>query len=62
MLESSIVAWVCGHTHKTVEFTKLWINAEGTECRLLLVSNPRGKPLENFQYRREAVLSLKPAL
>ena len=58
MLESSIVAWVCGNTHKTVEFTKVWTDAEGDEHRLLLVTNPRGRPLENLEYRREAVLAL----
>jgi hypothetical protein len=58
MLESSIVAWVCGHTHKTVDFKKLWVDAVGDEHQLLLVSNPRGYALQNFEYRTEAVLAL----
>jgi hypothetical protein len=58
MMESTIVAWICGNTHKTVEFTKYWFDAEGAEHRLLLVTNPRGRPLENMEYRREAVLAL----
>jgi Calcineurin-like phosphoesterase len=60
LMESSIVAWVCGHTHKTVEFHKLWTDAEGQPHNMLLVTNPRGFPTQNFEYRRDAVLRLPP--
>ena len=61
LLQSPVVAWICGYVHKAVQIQKPWYNAEGKGGEVLIVCNPRGYPDEwHTEYRPEAVLRLEP--
>lgn len=62
LLRAPIVAWLCGHCHRSVTFQKAWNTAEGETGTVLLATNPKGMPLENRDYRRDAVVRLDPRL
>lgn len=60
LLQSPVVAWICGYVHKAVQIQKPWFNAEGRGGEVLIVSNPRGYPDEwHTEYRPDAVLRLE---
>jgi hypothetical protein len=62
ILKSPLVAWLSGHTHQSVQTTKEWSDATGSKGSVFLATNPKGKPLENLEYRRDAVVRLDPKL
>ena len=58
LMRPPVVAWLCGYTHKTVEFEKRWSDATGATGSVLIATNPRGLPFENLEYKRDAVIRL----
>ena len=62
LLKTPVVAWICGHVHQTVQYSKEWHDATGTKGSVLIVTNPKGKLYQNLDFRRDAVLRLDPAL
>lgn len=62
LLRTPLVAWLCGHVHKSVQFQKEWNDIGGGRGSVLIATNPRGRPLENLEYRRDAVIRLDPSL
>ena len=62
LLKTPLVAWLCGHTHQSVQTTKEWGDATGSKGSVFLATNPKGRPLENLEYRVDAVVRLDPAL
>jgi hypothetical protein len=62
ILKSPLVAWLSGHTHQSVQISKEWSDATGSKGSVFLATNPKGRPLENLEYRRDAVVRLDPAL
>lgn len=60
LIRPPIVAWICGHTHQTVQWLKHWENADGESGDVLIVSNPQGYNGENIFYRKECVLKIDP--
>ena len=62
LLRPPIVAWICGHTHASVEYQKTWVDAGGQKSTVLLVTNAKGRPFENLYYRTDAVLRINPDL
>ena len=62
ILKSPLVAWLSGHTHQSVQTVKEWGDATGSKGSVFLATNPKGKPLENLEFRRDAVVKLDPAL
>jgi len=62
-----IIAWIVGHNHLPIEYTRRYYDTIGYQGSVLFVSNPRGKPKKdkddkNDFYRKEAVLRLQPRL
>jgi predicted phosphodiesterase len=55
-----IIAWICGHNHLPIEYTRRYNLLTGYEGSVLFISNPRGKPKKNPYYRKEAVVKLAP--
>ena len=53
-----IVAWICGHNHLPIEYTRRYYDSIGYQGTVLFVSNPRGK--KEQYYRKEAVIKLQP--
>lgn len=62
ILKSPLVAWLSGHTHQSVQTVKEWSDATGSKGSVFLATNPKGRPMENLDYRRDAVVKLDPAL
>jgi hypothetical protein len=62
LLKTPLVAWLCGHTHQSVQTTKEWGDATGSKGSVFLATNPKGRPLENLEYRVDAVVRLDPSL
>jgi hypothetical protein len=62
LLRPPIVAWLCGHTHSSIQFQKEWNGIGGGKGSILLATNPRGRPFENLDYRRDAVIRIDPRL
>jgi len=62
LLKTPLVAWLCGHTHQSVQTVKEWGDATGSKGSVFLATNPKGRPLENLEYRVDAVVRLDPAL
>lgn len=60
LIRPPIVAWVCGHVHQTIQWTKDWENANGESGNVLILTNPRGYHDENIYYRKECVLRIDP--
>ena len=60
LLRPPIVAWACGHVHKSVQWLRDWETATGESGQLLITTNPYGYKDENPYYRREAVLRIDP--
>ena len=57
-----IIAWIAGHNHLPIEYTRRYFLTTGYDGSVLFVSNPRGKPKQNPYYRKEAVINVKPLL
>lgn len=57
-----ILAWIVGHCHLSIEYTRRYFTSTGYQGSVLFISNPRGNPKQNPYYRTEAVLNLKPNL
>jgi hypothetical protein len=62
LLRPPVVAWLCGYTHSSIEFQKEWSDAGGHKGSIFIATNPRGRPLENLAYKRDAVVRIDPAL
>jgi hypothetical protein len=62
ILKTPIVGWLCGHMHQPVETTKEWSDSTGSKGSLFLATNPKGKPFENLEYRRDGVVRVDPSL
>lgn len=60
LLTKPILAWICGHTHSTINWMKPWETTTGENGSILLVSNPRGYQTENPEFQTDAVLRLPP--
>ena len=60
LLRPPIVAWLSGYNHKSVEFEKSWSDATGTKGVIYMASNPLGRPMDNLQYKRDAVVRIDP--
>jgi len=65
-----ITAWIVGHNHLPIEYSRRYYDTTGYQGSVLFVSNPRGKGYtkkdkenkENPYYRSEAVIRLQPNL
>jgi len=62
ILKTPMVGWLCGHTHHSVQFTKEWSDSTGSKGTLFLATNPKGRPFENLEFKRDAVVRLDPSL
>jgi hypothetical protein len=62
LMRPPVVAWLCGYTHSSVQFEKEWADAGGRKGSIFLATNPRGRPFENLEYKRDAVVRLDPKL
>jgi hypothetical protein len=62
LLKTPLVAWLCGHTHQSVQTVKEWGDATGSKGSVFLATNPKGRPFENLEYRQDAVVRLDPTL
>ena len=62
LLKSPLVGWLCGNTHQSVQTVKEWSEITGSKGSLFLATNPKGKPFENLEYRRDAVVRVDPSL
>ena len=62
LLRPPVVAWICGHVHQVVQWTKSWSTATGESGSVLIVTNPRGYPRQESGWRRDAVLRIDPEL
>jgi hypothetical protein len=67
LLRAPIVAWMFGHIHNTIEYTKVWSPSDGKPQSVLLISNGLGPPINKKGwmregYRRDGVLSLSPSV
>jgi hypothetical protein len=62
LLKAPLVAWVCGHVHQPIQYTKEWYDATGSKGSVLLVANPKGLPYQNLDFRRDAVVRVDPRL
>ena len=59
LLRPPVVAWICGYLHESVEIHKPYMDAEGNQGKVLIVSNALGYPDEpSHHYRKDAVLRL----
>jgi len=55
-----ILAWITGHNHLPIEYSRRYYDSIGYQGSVLFISNPRGK--KEQYYRREAVVRLQPNL
>jgi hypothetical protein len=62
ILRAPVVAWLCGHAHQSVQYTKEWHDATGAKGSVLIATNPKGLPMQNLEYRPDAVVRLDPSL
>ncbi|NBV77842.1 hypothetical protein EBR66_06780 [bacterium] len=62
LIKSPMVAWVCGHVHQSVQYTKEWHDATGSKGSVLLVANPKGLPYQNLDFQKDAVVRIDPRL
>jgi hypothetical protein len=62
VLREPLVAWLCGHVHETVEFSKTWNDAGGTSGTVLVAANGLGMPKQNPEYRKDYVVRVDPNL
>ena len=62
ILRAPVVAWLCGHVHQSVQYTKEWHDATGAKGSVLIATNPKGLPMQNLEYRPDAVVRLDPSL
>jgi len=62
LLKAPVVAWVCGHVHETIQFSKAWSDATGASGTVLIATNPKGVPYQNLEFQRDAVLRIDPSL
>lgn len=62
LLKPPVVAWLCGHCHRSVQFQKEWSDATGSKGSVLIATNPKGLPMENLDYRRDGVIRVDPSL
>jgi hypothetical protein len=62
ILRAPVVAWLCGHVHQPVQYTKEWHDATGAKGSVLIATNPKGLPMQNMEYRPDAVVRLDPSL
>ena len=62
LLKTPVVAWLCGHVHQSVQFSKEWSDATGAKGSVLIATNPKGAPGQNLDYRPDAVVRLDPGL
>lgn len=62
ILRAPVVAWLCGHVHQSVQYTKEWRDATGAKGSVLIATNPKGLPMQNLEYRPDAVVRLDPSL
>ena len=58
LLRPPVVAWLSGYNHRSVEFQKKWSDATGASGTIYMASNPFGRPLENAQFKRDAVVRI----
>ena len=69
LITKPVLAWIVGHIHLPIEYTRRYFLTTGEEGSVLFVSNPRGKILtkdnkiypQNIYYRKEAVIRLNPS-
>ena len=61
LLKTPIVGWLCGHMHQPVETTKEWSDSTGSKGTLFIAANPKGKPFENLNFKKDAVVRLDPS-
>jgi hypothetical protein len=64
LLRKPVIAWLFGHVHSFLEYSKVWNTANGTARSVLLLCNGLGekKALKNTEFRKDAVLALSPQL
>ena len=62
LLKEPIVAWICGHTHHYVTYSKEWADATGSKGSVLIACNAKGQPMENLYFQRDAVVRIDPSL
>jgi len=62
LLKTPLVGWICGHVHQSVQTVKEWSDSTGSKGSIFLAANPKGKPFENLEYRRDAVVRIDPSL
>lgn len=62
LLKTPVVGWLCGNTHHSVQYTKEWADSTGSKGSLFLATNPKGKPFENLEFRKDAVVRIDPSL
>ena len=60
LMKAPMVAWVCGHVHQPIQYTKEWHDATGSKGSVLLVANPKGLPYQNLEFRKDAVVRIDP--
>jgi hypothetical protein len=62
LLKTPLVGWICGHVHQSVQTVKEWSDSTGSKGSIFLAANPKGKPFENLEYRKDAVVRVDPSL
>ena len=62
LLKTPMVGWLCGHTHQSVQVTKEWSDSTGSKGTIFLATNPKGRPFENMEFRKDGVVRIDPAL
>jgi hypothetical protein len=62
ILKTPVVGWLCGNCHQSVQTVKEWSEITGSKGSLFLATNPKGRPFENLEYRRDAVVRVDPSL
>ena len=53
-----IIAWISGHNHLPIEYSRRYYLTDGTDGSVLFISNPRGK--KEQYYRKDLVVRLQP--
>ena len=64
LITKPVMAWIVGHIHQSIEYTRRYFLPTGEDGSVLFVSNPRGdyvneKQSENPYFRNESVIYLK---
>ena len=62
LLKHPVVGWICGHTHKSVQTVKEWSDGTGSKGTIFMATNPKGRPYENLDFRKEGVVRIDPRL